>query len=207
MDHCAARPRVRRSGLTQASRRQHDRLDQPRHIPLHARLHQPPEHRQHRRFVRFALTERPVRGPPRRAVSSPTGRRGWELAGFVQDHVRLWRRFTIEGGIRYSLDPPVTEANNRMVNFNYSRTTPGLNQFAGQAGVNDYGGISFNKLTIAPRFAIAWDVSKDGSTVLRIAFSKDYDPGAYMAEGILARNPPYEADWICSMVLSSSIPV
>ena len=120
--------------------------------------------------------------------------RGWELAGFAQDHVRIWRRVTIEGGLRYSLDPPVTEADNRMVNFNYNRVTPALNQFAGQGGVNDYGGLSFNKLTIAPRVAIAWDLRKDGSTVLRAAFSKDYDPGVYMAEGILARNPPYASN-------------
>ncbi len=119
--------------------------------------------------------------------------RGWELAGFAQDHIRLWRRLTIEGGLRYSLDPPVTEADNRMVNFNFGRVSPALNQFGGQNGVNDYGGLSFNKLALAPRLAIAWDLSKDGSTVLRAAFSKDYDPGAYMAEGILARNPPYES--------------
>ena len=126
--------------------------------------------------------------------SQPYRLRGWELAGFVQDHVRIGRRITIEGGIRYSLDPPITEADNRMVNFNYDRVAPGLNQFAGQNGVNAYGGLSFNKSTFAPRVAAAFDLSKDGSTVLRAAFSQDYDPGAYMAEGILARNAPYASN-------------
>lgn len=123
--------------------------------------------------------------------------RGWELAGFAQDHIRIWRKLTIEAGLRYSLDPPVTEANNRMVNFNYDRDSPALNQFAGQGGVNAYAGLSYNKLTFAPRVALAWDLSNlsnAGSTVIRAAFSKDYDPGAYMAEGILARNAPYASN-------------
>ena len=120
--------------------------------------------------------------------------RGWELAGFAQDHIRIWRKLTIEAGLRYSLDPPVTEAHNRMVNFDYDRESPALNQFAGQGGVSAYAGLSYNKLTFAPRVALAWNLSTDGSTVIRAAFSKDYDPGAYMAEGILARNAPYASN-------------
>ncbi|MGA2715723.1 MAG: hypothetical protein ABSG41_21695 [Bryobacteraceae bacterium] len=114
--------------------------------------------------------------------------RGWELAGFAQDHITIWRKLTIEGGLRYSLDSPVTEANNRMVNFNYDRASP---------AVNAYGALSYNKLTFAPRVALAWDLSNlsnAGSTVIRAAFSKDYDPGAYSAEGILARNAPYASN-------------
>ena len=123
--------------------------------------------------------------------------RGWELAGFAQDHIRIGRKLTLELGLRYSVDPPVTEADNRIVNFNFDRNLTALNQFAGQGGVNSYGGLSYNKLTIAPRVALAWDLSNSsnaGSTVIRAAFSKDYDPGAYMAEGILARNAPYASN-------------
>lgn len=122
---------------------------------------------------------------------APFRLRGWEWAGFVQDDVRLGRNFTIQAGLRYSLDPPVTEASNHMVNFNYDRQLPALNQFAGQGGVNAYGGLNYNKRTIAPRIGFAWDVRGNGSTVLRGGFSKAYDPGAYIAEGILAQNPPY----------------
>ena len=45
--------------------------------------------------------------------------RAWELFGFIQDEFRIGRRLTIQGGIRYSLDPPLTEADNRMVNFHF----------------------------------------------------------------------------------------
>jgi hypothetical protein len=119
--------------------------------------------------------------------------RGWELAGFIQDTFRLSRRLTVTAGLRYSYDPPVSEASHRMVNFNYSRTEPALNQFAGQAGVNAYGGLSFNKRTVAPRIGFALDIGAGEKTVLRGGFSQNYDTGSYMAEGALARNQPYES--------------
>jgi hypothetical protein len=122
---------------------------------------------------------------------SPFRIRGWEWAGFAQDEIRIGKKLRIQGGLRYSLDPPVTEANNNMVNFNFDRQVPALNQFAGQNGVNSYGGLGFNKWTIAPRIGFALDVFGSGSTVLRGGFSKAYDTGSYISEGILAQNPPY----------------
>jgi hypothetical protein len=125
--------------------------------------------------------------------------RGWEMEGFAQDTFRIGRRLTISAGVLYSHYPPVTEANNQMVNFNFGNTYAALDRFAGEGGVNKYGGLDYNKLTFAPRIGIAWDLSSvlklpPGSTVLRGAFSRDYEPGAYIAEGILARNPPYESN-------------
>jgi hypothetical protein len=101
--------------------------------------------------------------------------RAWELFGFIQDEFRISRRLTVEGGIRYSLDPPLTEADNRMANFHFGTT----------------GDVSFYKKAIAPRIGFALDVFGTGSTVLRAGFSKSYDPGSYMTIGALARNPPY----------------
>lgn len=119
--------------------------------------------------------------------------RGWEWAGFAQDSIRLGRRLTIEVGLRYSLYPPVTEADNRMVNFNHSRVTPALDQFAGVGGVNRYGGPGYNKHAVAPRIGFAVDLFGNGRTVVRGGFSQTYDTGAYISEGSLARNPPYAA--------------
>jgi hypothetical protein len=121
---------------------------------------------------------------------SPYRLRAWELAGFVSDQIRLGR-LTIQAGLRYSLYPPLTEASDRMVNFNFSRTAPALNQFAGQAGVNESAGLGFNKRALAPRVGFVLNLSPSGSTALRGGFSTDYDSGTYLAEGILARNPPY----------------
>jgi hypothetical protein len=119
--------------------------------------------------------------------------RGHEWAGFVQDEFRLGRRVSIQAGLRYSLLPPLTEASGRMVNFNYSRTAPALDQFAGAGGVNQYGGPGYNKRAFAPRIGFAIDVFGNGITVLRGGFSQTYDAGAYLAQGVLARNPPYAA--------------
>ncbi|HUI56988.1 MAG TPA: TonB-dependent receptor [Bryobacteraceae bacterium] len=119
--------------------------------------------------------------------------RGWELAGFAQDEFRIGRNLTVQAGIRYSLDPPVTEANNRLVNFNFDEQAPAINQFAGQGNVNQYAGLGFHQRDIAPRVSFALDLSGNGATVLRGAFTRTVDPGAYLAEGGLARNAPYAA--------------
>jgi hypothetical protein len=121
---------------------------------------------------------------------SPYELRAWEVAGFVSDSIRLGR-FTIEAGLRYSLYPPLTEADGRMVNFNFSRTAPALDQFAGQGGVNGYAGLGYNQRALAPRLGFVLNLSPSGATALRGGFSTDYDSDNYLAEGILARNPPH----------------
>ena len=101
--------------------------------------------------------------------------RAWELFGFIQDEFRIGRGLTIEAGIRYSLDPPLTEANGRMANFHFGAPSD----------------VAFYKKAIAPRIGLALDVFGTGATILRGGFSKAYDPGSYLTTGALARNPPY----------------
>ena len=117
--------------------------------------------------------------------------RAWELSGFIQDELRIGRRLTIQAGIRYSLDPPLTEADNRMVNFHFQNNGPESVEFAGQNGVNGYAGVSFYRKAMAPRLGFALDVFGTGGTIVRGGFSKAYDPGSYLTTGALARNPPY----------------
>ncbi len=117
--------------------------------------------------------------------------RSWELSGFAQDQIQLFSRLTLQAGVRYSLLPPLTEANDHMVNFDFARGAAALNQFAGQAGVNDHAGLEFSKHAFAPRIGFA--LALGGSTTLRGGFSQSFDTGAVLAQGILARNPPYAA--------------
>ncbi len=116
--------------------------------------------------------------------------RGSEFAGYVQDSFSLGRLLTIEAGVRYSLLPPLAEANDRMVNFNFN-SSPALSWFAGQGGVDRYAGVGYKKGTIAPRIGFAFDAFGNGSTVVRGSFSQAYDTGAYLTMGRLARNAPY----------------
>lgn len=122
---------------------------------------------------------------------APYQLRGWEWSGFIQDQIRLSSRLSIQLGVRYSLLPPVTESQDRMVNFDFDHDDPALNQFAGKAGVNRYAGLPVNWRAIAPRAGFVFDVLGDGSTLLRGGFSTGYDSGAYLWEGSLARNAPF----------------
>jgi hypothetical protein len=120
---------------------------------------------------------------------APYSLRGWEWAGFAQDDIRLSRTLTVQVGVRYSFDPPLSEASNRLVNYDFNVGKP-FAKFAGQ-GVNQYGDLHYDHRTFAPRIGLAWDVSGKGSTVVRAGFSKIYDPGTYFATGMLARNEPF----------------
>ncbi len=130
-------------------------------------------------------------GEQRDMQYEPFHLRGWEGSAFAQDRFRIGRRLTIEAGIRYSLYPPVTEANDRMANFNFAYNAGALEEFAGQDGVNQYAGRHSNLLAFAPRIGVALDLSGGGTTVLRGSFSTVYDPPAYIAQGALAQNSPF----------------
>ncbi|HUP02651.1 MAG TPA: TonB-dependent receptor, partial [Bryobacteraceae bacterium] len=121
---------------------------------------------------------------------APYQLRAWEWAGFAQDSFRLTRRFTVEAGLRYSQFPPLTEARNRMVNFNFNYAAPALNQYAGQNGVNADGGAGA-KRALAPRVGFALDLADGGPVVLRGSFSQAWDAPPYLSWGALARNAPY----------------
>ena len=104
---------------------------------------------------------------------------------------------TVDYGVRYSLYPPITDKGNQLVTFDptqYSdaaaprfantigslidRTTGNLSVGVIQGGVNSpYGdGIyEFKKNSIQPRVGMAWDLSREGDTVLRSAFGVYYD--------------------------------
>ncbi|MCL6545578.1 MAG: hypothetical protein K6T61_10145 [Bryobacteraceae bacterium] len=116
--------------------------------------------------------------------------RGWEWSAFVQDHFRLGP-VTIDAGLRYSLLPPLTEAADRLVNFNHDREALAVDWFAAHNGVNRYAGAGYNRRAFAPRLGFALPLPRRSATVLRGSFSQMFDTGPYLFRGLLARNPPF----------------
>jgi len=120
------------------------------------------------------------------------GLRAWEWAWFVQDDFKLTPRLTLNLGLRYELFPPLTEAGDRIVNFNFDRSAPALNLFANRNGVNQYAGRSVDKSNWGPRFGFAYDVFGGGRTVVRGGYGISYDSVHYAGQGGLGRNAPFE---------------
>lgn len=100
-------------------------------------------------------------GDPTRNISQ------WLYAGYVQDDWRITRRVTLNLGLRYELPSVPTEANNRFGNFE-----PGIG--FEQVGKNISSIYKPDHNNFAPRFGIAWDVTGNGTTVVRAGASFVY---------------------------------
>ncbi len=103
----------------------------------------------------------------------------WYTAFFVQDDYRIRPRLTLNLGLRWDIQTPPTDPQNRVVNY-----VPGLKstvnpaapvgaQFYGDPGV-ERGAIPVSYGHISPRFGFAWDPFGDGKTSLRGAAGMFY---------------------------------
>ena len=116
---------------------------------------------------------------------------------YAQDSWRPTSRLTVDYGLRYALNPPITDKNNLLVTFDPSTynaaQAPPFANAAGtlidrtqgnllvgiiQGGVNSPYGDGIYKLdkgAIQPRAGMAYDLSGTGRTMLRSAFGVYYD--------------------------------
>jgi len=99
----------------------------------------------------------------------PTGRRNYNLGVFFQDDWKVTPKLTLNLGIRYEYESPMTVATNI-----YSRIDPatGVLLAAGLNGVSRSLNINTPKGDVSPRIGLAYSV--DDKTVVRAAFGTFY---------------------------------
>ncbi len=100
---------------------------------------------------------------------------GWYYGFFVQDDFRIHRRLTMNLGLRYDLQLPITDAHDRLLTFvpgvqsTVSPTAPKGLLFPGDPGIGR-GIIRADKNNWTPRLGLAWDPFGDRKTAIRAAF-------------------------------------
>lgn len=125
-----------------------------------------------------------------------TGRR-WKLfRPYVQDDWRATPNLTVNLGLAWALQTPITEAENRQANFDYNSTcTPQPTCNLLVPGVNSDGrvGVKMNKTAFEPRIGLSWKVLGSQSTVLRGGYAIFHDSSWNIGGQGLPNNPPFQA--------------
>lgn len=104
---------------------------------------------------------------------------GWYWGLFIQDDFRILPRLTLNLGLRYDLQLPMTDPHDRKLTFApgvQSRIVPSAPQgllFPGDSGIGR-GIIKADKNNLAPRVGLAWDPFGNGRTSIRAAFGVFY---------------------------------
>jgi hypothetical protein len=96
---------------------------------------------------------------------------------YIQDDWKITPRFTLNIGLRWDLDTPRWEKNNRQSGFDLTKInpvsgTPGVITFAGMDGVSKYSH-DFDKNNFGPRFGFAWRILS--KTVVRGGYGISYN--------------------------------
>ncbi|MBS1835952.1 MAG: TonB-dependent receptor [Acidobacteria bacterium] len=114
------------------------------------------------------------------------GMRFWNLGTFVDDTWRVNNRLTWNFGVRYDIQAPPYEVNNRWANFNLN--TARLELASGSGSSRRLRNLDLNNL--APRTGITYMLTKDRKTVFRSGFGVSYVE-AGQGGGQLYKNLPY----------------
>jgi outer membrane receptor protein involved in Fe transport len=113
--------------------------------------------------------------------------RTWNVAGFVQDSWRAAPTLTIDAGVRYEYQSPPIDAENRMRIFDLAARAlvP-----VGRGGI-PRSGVRADRNNVAPRIGVSWDLSNNGTLIVRGGYGLFYDAGTLIEHSALYFNPPY----------------
>jgi Carboxypeptidase regulatory-like domain/TonB dependent receptor-like, beta-barrel len=115
--------------------------------------------------------------------------RYWEYAAFVQDDWRIRPRVTLNLGLRWEYQTPLSERDNLIANF-----IPGSKYGMVQVGTNGLSSpYNRDKTNFAPRLGVAWDISGNGTTVIRAGggiFYEALQASVFTGQGVALQNDP-----------------
>jgi hypothetical protein len=129
-----------------------------------------------------------------------TGRRWKMFRPFVQDDWRVTNNLTVNLGLAWALVTPITEAQGRQANFNFST---GQYLIAGNAPFNGCSncvrtngavGIKFDKTAFEPRIGLAWKPFGSQTTAIRAGYAIYHDSAWSQGAQGTWQNPPYYAE-------------
>jgi hypothetical protein len=129
-----------------------------------------------------------------------TGRRWKMFRPFVQDDWRVSNDLTLNLGVAWALVTPITEAQNRQANFDWTTQqylVAGNAPFSGCTNcvrTNGDVGVKFDKTAFEPRIGLAWRPHGISNTVVRAGYSIYHDSGWSQGAQGLWQNPPYYAE-------------
>ena len=119
-----------------------------------------------------------------------------QVGAFAQDNIRIASNLSVNLGVRYDFDGPLTEKFGRLTNFHpdayqYNSSTDtivstglvvaGNNTTLGTKGVSD-STLNGRQWGVAPRIGIVWSPSQVKNVVIRAGFGIFYDRGEYYSE-------------------------
>lgn len=116
-------------------------------------------------------------------IAEGTSLKDWYYAAYIQDDIRLTQRLTVNVGLRYETESPVTDRHNRLNYFDPNVPSPATNsQFPNLKGGLVFAGVNgqpdtvyrWNKNQFAPRLGMSF--SPDNETVIRGGFGISYAP-------------------------------
>ena len=118
-------------------------------------------------------------------VDNPQQLRGASAAGFVQDAIQVGPAFTLSVGLRYELNSPPVDAEDRVALYD---PATGTIVPVGQGGV-PRSGVDTDRNHFAPRLSAAWVAGP--TTVIRGGYGVSYDQAALAPNEFLYFNSPY----------------